>query len=153
MLSFRRCGERSRGPYPIAQTAIDALADLAPLGETDDDAVFAIALDTSDPDLRNAIFRLLAKTGGRAMQTRLFDVAVEPGRAWIRSSAAHALLDAVEQLDQVVVDKITPRLIATRYEPIAGVLAILLSFRGDSPRFAWRPKSSQQIPSAGCSCC
>jgi hypothetical protein len=117
--------------YPIAQTAVDALADLAPLGGTDDEAIVAIAIDTSDPDVRNAIFRLLAKTGGLAMQNRLFDISVEPGRAHVRSSAAHAMLQAAEQLDPAIIDKITPRLLATRYEPVAGVLAILIAWRGE----------------------
>jgi len=117
--------------YPIAQTAVNALADVAPLGGADDEAVFAIAIDTSDPDVRNAIFQLLAKTGGLAMQNRLFDIAVEPGRTHVRSSAAHAMLQAAEHLDPAIVDKITPRLLATRYAPVAGVLAILIAWRGE----------------------
>ena len=88
--------------------------DLAPLGETDNETPFAIAIDTSDPDVRDAIFRLLAETGGLAVQSRLFDIAVELGR--VRLSAAHALLQPAEQLDRVIVDKISPRLLAAPTE-------------------------------------
>lgn len=115
--------------YPIAQTAIAALLDLRPLRDKDEEALYAIATDTSDPDVRDAIFRLLAKSG-IAMQKKLFDLALEPGRAGVRSSAAYALLQAGEQIDQHMVDEITPRLVATRYEPVAGVLAVLLGRRG-----------------------
>ncbi len=114
--------------YPIAQAAITAL--LTPLTDKDQEALFAIATDTSDPNVRNATFRLLAKTGV-AMQKRLFELAVAPGRAEIRTSAAYALRSVGEEINQSVVDEITPRLIATRYEPVAAVLAILLGWRGD----------------------
>lgn len=118
--------------YPIAQAAIAALLDLAPLGDKDEKALFAIATDTLDPDVCNAIFRLLAKSS-LVMQKTLFDLAVEPGRPRIRSSAAYALLLAGERIEQHVIDEITPRLIATRYEPVAGVLAMLLGWRGSIP--------------------
>ena len=116
--------------YPIAQTAIEALADIAPLGAADDDALYTIAIDSSDPDVRDAILNLLAKTAGVAFQTRIFDLAVEPGRASVRKSAAYALLHAGSELDQELIDAITPQLISTRYEPVAAVLALLLGWRG-----------------------
>lgn len=116
--------------YPIAQTAIGALADIAPLGAADDDALYTIAIDSSDPDVRSAILDLLAKTAGVAIQTRIFDLAVEPGRARVRKSAAYALLHAGSALDQGLIDAVTPQLIATRYEPVAAVFALLLGWRG-----------------------
>ncbi|MEF3698227.1 hypothetical protein [Desulfolutivibrio sp.] len=115
--------------YPIARTAISALSDIIPLDDRDNDALFAIATDTSDQDVRNAIFRLLAKSG-TTIQKKLFDLAVEPGRPWIRSSAAFALFQAGEQIDQLVIDEISPRLLTTNYEPVACVLAILAGWRG-----------------------
>lgn len=120
---------RDSDDYPIAQTALAALADIAPLGAVDNAALLAIATDTSDPDVRNAIFDLLAKFGDPNMQNRLFGLAVEPGRARLRSSAAYALLRAGAELDQSLIEAITP-LLATRYEPVAGVLAVLLGWRG-----------------------
>lgn len=116
--------------YPIAQTAIAALADIAPLGAADDAALYTIAIDTSDPDVRGAILDLLAKTADVTIQTQIFDLAVEPGRALVRKSAAYALLAAGSELDQGLIDAITPQLIATRYEPVAAALAMLLGWRG-----------------------
>lgn len=118
--------------YPIAQAAIAALVDLSPLGDKEEKTLFSIATDTSDPDVRDAIFRLLASSG-IVMQNELFELAVEPGRERVRSSAAFALLQACDLIDQCVVDKITPKLVATRYEPVAGVLALLLGWRGAIP--------------------
>ena len=114
--------------YPIAQAAIAALC--LPLRSADKDALFSIAIGSSDPDVRRAIFLLLASSGV-AMQRRIFKLAVEPGRVHVRRSAAYALLNTGATIDQSVVDKITPALIATRYEPVAAVLAILLGWRGD----------------------
>lgn len=127
--------------------------DLAPLGEADNETPFAIAIDTSDPDVRDAIFRLLAETGGLAMQSRLFDIAVEPGRARVRLSAAHALLQAAEQLDRVIIDKISPRLLAARNEPVAGVLAILVAWQGEiaSVRTAAEEIAANAKAQGGCS--
>ncbi|WBX82879.1 hypothetical protein [Sphingosinicella microcystinivorans] len=117
--------------YPIAQTAIAALAEIAPLGAADDAALYTIAIDTSDPDVRGAILDLLAKTANVAIQTQIFDLAVEPGRARVRKSAAYALLAAGSELDQGLIDAITSQLIATRYEPVAAALAMLLGWRGE----------------------
>lgn len=116
--------------YPIAHVAIAALADLTPLQPEQNEALFAIATDTSDPDVRWAIFKLQVLTGGAHSRDRLFSLAVEPGSARIRSSAARALLQAGEDLDDALITRITPQLLETRYEPVAGVLAVLLGWRG-----------------------
>lgn len=117
--------------YPIAHDAIATLAGLAPLGQEDDRALIKVATETSDAEVRTAIFDLLAKTGGFTMQESLFELATAPGGQNVRSSAAIALLRAAEQLDPRVIGKITPHLLATRYEPVACVLALLLGFLGD----------------------
>ncbi len=116
--------------HPIAQTAVAALAEIAPLGAEANAALLGIATDTSDHDVRVPIFDLLARTGGAEMQRRIFALATEPGRARVRSAAAHALLRSGPVVDQSVVDLITPRLLATRYEPVGAVLATLLGWRG-----------------------
>jgi hypothetical protein len=126
--SAARYGEDT-DDYPIAHIAIEALLDLIPLGSGDEETLFVIATDTSDPDVRNAVFGLLAKSAIE-MQKRLFDLAVAPGKGRVQSSAASALLQAAELIDQAVVDEITPRLLATRYEPVAGMFALLLGWRG-----------------------
>lgn len=123
---------RDTDDYPIARAAVAALRNLRPLGDKDEENLFAIATDTSDQHLRDAILLLLAESGF-AMQKKLFDLAVEPGNARIQSSAAYALLQVGEQIEQRVVDEITPQMLATRYEPVAGVLAVLLGWRGAIP--------------------
>ncbi|MGA1859864.1 hypothetical protein VH569_28090 [Azospirillum sp. 11R-A] len=123
---------RDSDDYPIAQAAIAALMDVAPLEPEQNEALFAIATDTSDPDVRRAIFTLLAKFGGELYHERLFFLAVEPGSARVRSSSAYALLAVGADLDGGLIERITPQLLDKRYEPVAGVLAILLGWRGSA---------------------
>lgn len=122
---------RDSDDFPIAQAAIDALEGVAPLTAPDADRLLAIATSTSDPDVRRAGFALLARTGGGAAHEKLFALAVEPGRARLRSSAAHALLPLGAELDDALIKRITPQLLGRLYEPVAGVLAVLLGWRGD----------------------
>lgn len=119
--------------YPIARTAVDALGTLSPLGEANDSALLVTGTETSDPKVRDAIFRLLTKFGGAVMQRKLFEQAVQPGTRQVRWSAAHALLLSGDELAQAVVDEIRPHLVATRYEPVAAVLVLLLGWRGTIP--------------------
>lgn len=120
--------------YPIAQAAIASLLDFSLLDDQDQEDLFAIAIDTSDPEVRDDIFLLLAKSGV-TMQKKLFDLAVQRRRIRprIRSSAAYALLLTGEQLDQQLVDEISARHITTCYEPVSGVLSVLLGARGAIP--------------------
>jgi len=119
--------------YPIARTAVSALGDLVPLGQAYDQALFTIGAGASDPDVRRAIFNLLAKTAGAIIHDKLFDLAVQPGGGGVRRAAAVSLLQAGKVIDQTVIDRITPKLLASRYEPVAGVLAVLLGCRGAIP--------------------
>lgn len=116
--------------YPIAHAAIGALADLVPLDAKENEQLLAIAIDSSDPDVRGGILDLLAKAGGFPLQKTLFELAVQPGNPRIRSSAAFSLLRAADALDGRVIAEITPQLLATRYEPVASVLSLLLGWRG-----------------------
>ncbi|WP_174278473.1 hypothetical protein [Sphingomonas bacterium] len=121
---------RDSDDYPIAQAAIDALAAVAPLPGPDAERLLTIATSTSDSDVRRAGFALLARTGGGAAHAKLFALSVEPGRARVRSSAAHSLLPVGAELEEALVQRITPQLLARLYEPVAGVLAVLLGWRG-----------------------
>lgn len=121
---------RDSDDYPIAQAAIEALADVAPLPESDADRLLAIATDSSDPDVRKTGYSLLVRTGGGAAHAKLFALAVEPGRARVRSSAAHSLLPVGSDLEDPLIRLITPQLLDRLYEPVAGVLAVLLGWRG-----------------------
>jgi hypothetical protein len=130
--SSRMYGEED--DFPIAQGAIAALADLAdlaPLTPEIREALFQIAIDTSDVDVLTAIFDLLALKGGPERQQQLFDLSVAPGRLRIRRAAALALLHAGEVVDDGVVAAITPQLLAGRVEPIAAALTVLLAWRGE----------------------
>jgi hypothetical protein len=120
------------GYHPIARAAIDALMDLGPTDSQDVEDLIAIAVRTKDPVLRSSVFDGLAKIS-LAMQLKLFDLAVNRGRQRVRSSAALALLNAAELIDQTVVDKISPDLIANRIVSVASVLALLLGLRGSAP--------------------
>lgn len=129
-------GERYYGEeddFPIAQDAISVIAKLPSIGAEAVEVLYAIAIDTSDSDVRGPIFTLLAKSAGVSVQDRLFDLAVTPGNVAVRRSAASALLSAGEQVSATVVSRITADLLATRYEPVAVNLTLLLAWLGAVP--------------------
>lgn len=117
--------------FPIAQEAISAIAKLPLIGPDAVEILYAIAIDTSDSDVRGPIFTLLAKSAGVSVQDRLFDLAVTPGNVAVRRSAGSALLVAGEAVSTTIVSRITADLLVTRYEPIAVNLTLLLAWRGD----------------------
>ena len=119
--------------FPIAQEAISVIAKLPSIGVEAVEVLYAIAIDTSDSDVRGPIFTLLAKSAGVSVQDRLFDLAVTPGNVAIRRSAASALLSAGEQVSATVVSRITADLLVTRYEPVAVNLTLLLAWLGAVP--------------------
>jgi hypothetical protein len=119
--------------FPIARAAISAIAKLPSIGPDAVEVLYAIAIDTSDPDVRGPIFTLLAKSAGVAVQDRLFELAANPGNVSVRRSAARALRNADEQVSATVVSRITADLLATRDERIAVDLNFLLTLRGDFP--------------------
>lgn len=115
--------------YPIARAAVAAITDLFPLGEGRETELFKVGVDTSDPQLRRAIFDALARTGLH-WQKQLLSLADEPGKAVVRVAAAHALLQAESCLDQAIIDGITPRQLETKIENVAAALALLMGHRG-----------------------
>jgi len=119
------------GYFPIARSAVDAIADLAPLIQSDAQRLLALGAKTTDQVLRQEIFTLLAKTGGVAMESDLFDLAVRPGSGSVRKAAADALLFAADTLDSSTVEKITSDLVITRVPRIAAVLALIAGHRAD----------------------
>ncbi len=116
--------------YPIATAAITAIEKL---GSVPDDAagrLFGIAIESQDPQLRAAIFELLARRQGAGMQKRLFDLSVAPGTLQVRIAASRALLIAHESIASEIVAGITPDLIKSRDSSIACQLTLLLGVRG-----------------------
>lgn len=131
----RHYGERDS--FPIAQEAVEALEALAaqmPLPIDTADDLFELGRRAGDPDVRLPIFRTLAASGNLGLQTRLFELAVKPGKADVRRSAADALLHAADAVSTEVTGKITAWVLETRYEPVAASFSLLLAGRGDPER-------------------
>ena len=117
--------------YPIARTAAEAQADQPAPTTTIAARLLAIATDTADPQVRRSVLTVLAKTGDQALQRAIFDLAVQPGRHSVGRGAAAALLASAPQLDPAIIAGITAPLLATRFEPVSAILALLLGWRGD----------------------
>ncbi len=118
--------------FPIARDAVEALAALAPLPAHQAERLLEIGTGSSDPKVRAQAFNFLAKTGGAAIQSQLFDLAVQPGSAPVRSAAVDSLLFAAQLLDQSVAERITPPVLGTRAPRIAAPLAIIAGYRLDT---------------------
>jgi hypothetical protein len=117
--------------YPIAQAAVPAIAKSGPLTAEAVEELYRVTIDTRDSDLRYEILALLVRTGTIDLQMRLFELAVTPGRATVRRSAAHALLAGRDQVAPEVIALITPQILSTRTEAVASRLLLLLALRGD----------------------
>ena len=100
--------------FPIAQAAVAAVGKLAPVAPEYSEHLYGIAIKTHDFDLRFSIFTLLARTGSRVYQDRLFDLALTPGRVAIRRMAAIALLEAGEDIVPEVVARISAKILTSR---------------------------------------
>ncbi|WP_448192841.1 nSTAND3 domain-containing NTPase [Azospirillum sp. sgz301742] len=120
--------------FPIARGAVEAIALAAPLPPAEARELMAIGLDTADPDVRTSIFRLLTNSGDPELQEQLLDLAVRPGQPGVRRAAAGGLLQGAEAVRPEILEKITAPLLATRYEPVAASLSLLLAWRGDQDR-------------------
>ncbi|MDH4557811.1 hypothetical protein E8F11_22005 [Pseudomonas sp. BN417] len=127
--SSRYYGENDA--FPIARTAVEAIGTLAPLSATDAEQLYAMAIDTSDRQLRIGIFKLLATTGRQSMQERLLEMAVAPGRAELHEAAASALLQACDATGLDVVARITPDILTTQPPTVATNLALLFTIKAD----------------------
>lgn len=116
--------------YPIAQTAVAALAKLGPIGNAAADDLYRLAIDTRDSDVRYGIFFLLVRAADPQFQARLFELAVSPGRRNVRQAAAAALLASCEEVAPEIVERITPQLLGSRLEVVASRLLLLVALRG-----------------------
>ncbi|KQR36027.1 hypothetical protein ASF91_20730 [Rhizobium sp. Leaf155] len=133
--------------YPIAREAIIGLSVLGSLPAEELERLDALAIGTTDPGLRDAIFELLVKRGGQSLQERLLDRACSPGRAGVRKAAAHAILNQSEELDTAIVGKIDSEFLATRIPGVASRLMLTVGLRATdedivsiSRHLAARPK-------------
>ncbi len=120
--------------FPIARSAVDAIGQLRPINITILEKLQKIALDTSDKVVRTGLFKVIAAQGGHTFQSRLFELAVTPGRINVMHSAAHAMLANVDVLDMLVIDEITADFLLTRTPKIAGILTLIVSCRASSSK-------------------
>lgn len=117
--------------FPIAQAAVAAIEKLGPLENRVAEELWDIGFESRDPDVRYAIFKLIASAAAPAIQERLFDLAITPGRLFIRRPASNALLAAGDTLASEIIARITPELIMSRTAAVASTLALLLAWRGE----------------------
>lgn len=117
--------------FPIAQAAVAAIGKMPQLSSDISERLYDIAIETSAPDLRSAIFQLLATNAGLAYQDHLFDLAVSPGTLAVKRAAAVALLQASNDVSSKVVTRVTPELLATQVPPVAVNLTLLFAWRAE----------------------
>ncbi|WP_153117677.1 hypothetical protein [Rhodocyclus tenuis] len=115
--------------FPIARSAVDAIADLSPRGSAILERLQEIAFETSDWVVCVGLFKIISAQGGCAFQVRLFELAVTPGRIRVRRAAARAMLMETHTLDSAVVCKITTGLLATQEPSIAVILTLIVACR------------------------
>lgn len=123
---------RNEGDFPIAREAVAAIEKLGSLQFDVAEQLYDIAIETSDPRLRYALFALLAKEGGFCFQERLFELAIASGHRAIGREASNVLLGAYEHISPKLVARITPELLASSAEPVAVSFALLFSWLAES---------------------
>jgi hypothetical protein len=131
-VSLRSAGESE--DYPIAQAAVEAIGKLAPLSTATGEHLYKLAIDTSDPWLRQRIFSLLARVFGSLMQDRLLALSVRPGQREISRLAAGALLVNYQHLESDLVARIAPEALLSSSDAAAVRLAAVVAVRGQPSR-------------------
>lgn len=126
--SSRHYGEDDM--FPIARSAVDAIANLTPLDSATLERLQEIACKTSDWGVCVGLFNIISAQGGLAFQDRLFELVVTPGRIRVRRAAARAMLVEANTLDSAVVCKVTTSLLATQAPSIAVILTLIAACRG-----------------------
>lgn len=122
---------RNEGDFPIAREAVAAIERLGSLQFDVAEQLYGIAVETSDPRLRYALFALLAKAGGFCFQERLFELAIASGHRAIGREASNVLLGAYEHLSPKLIARINPALLASSAEPVAVSFVLLFSWRAE----------------------
>ena len=124
---------QGKGELPIARAAVAAIGTSPPTDPQFSEQLQAIAIDTVDPELRYAIFRLLSNTAGSAYQDQLFDLAVCPGRLDVRRAAALALLVTDEHVAPEIVARVAAELLKEQEARVAASIALLYARRAEIP--------------------
>jgi hypothetical protein len=118
------------GAYPIAREAVAGIGELGPISRPTADHLIETAIGTDDLRLLHDIMELVARQGGAEVQQRLFEIAVTPGRGWVREAASDALFAAHAEIGDDVLALIEPKWLLTRAAPVAANLVALLGLRG-----------------------
>ena len=124
---------QGKGELPIARAAVAVIGESPPTDPQRCEQLAAIAIDTVDPQLRYAIFRLLSTTSDSAYQGQLFDLAVSPGGMDIRRTAARALLVTYEHVAPEILARVTAELLKEQDSEVATCIALLYAVRAEIP--------------------
>lgn len=117
--------------YPIARTAIAAIAKLSSIEDGAAEELYRVAINSRNSDVRYKVFVLLVRATAPRFQGQLFELAVNPGRRIVRQTAAQALIVGYEHVAPEIVARITPQLLGTRIEGVASRLLLLVALRGE----------------------
>lgn len=115
--------------FPIARAAVEVLATFINFTNEQLETLYGIAIQTSDLDLLSNIFSLLVRSGGTAIQNKLLDMALNPGRFQLRRAAALSLMYEGEKVSTSVASRVTSDHLAKRPPTIAASLTVLLGAR------------------------
>jgi hypothetical protein len=120
--------------YPIARGASEHVAKCTNLDEATQETLLELATSTYDDDLRDTLFRAIARLGSHWSQTMLLDIALAERRSTgERAYAAAALLHAVDALDGAVVRKAAAHSTAPLPSFIATCIVAIAGSRGSPP--------------------
>lgn len=115
--------------FPIARSAVNAIASLTPLDSAILQRLQEIALATSDYQVSTDLFRILVAQGGTAFQKQLFELAVGPGRVRVGNAAARAMLLEADHLSSLVLSQITINHLETCRPSIVVILTLITASR------------------------
>ena len=119
--------------FPIARTAMAAVAELAPLEYEEMKVVYQVAVATSDRTLRGAGLRLFAGSEDRRYRMVLVEQGLRPGREEIRVAAVAALWGEAERVDAEMVASVNADVLASLPPSVAAAFACLVGARA-APR-------------------
>lgn len=115
--------------FPIARSAMRALAQLAPLEDEAMRTVHQVVVATSDRALRADGLRLLARSDERRYRMDLLKQALRPGREEVRLAAVAALCEEAERVDADMLAPVDAAVLASLPPVVAATFACLVGAR------------------------
>jgi len=140
--------------YPIARTAVRALALSGPIPLETGEQLYKLAIDTRDQQLRYDLFALIvASPSLTAMQERLLGLSLRPGQSETSKLAAAALLRKNQNLLPTVVARISAEALLTTSAAVALRLAAVVAIQGEIGTVGAIARSLRPALAGGyCSC-